>query len=331
MRKSFLRTFAAALTAAAVLVLPVRFAAAQVETYPNRPVRFVVPLLPGGGNDFLARLFAERMQSTLGQPVVVENKPGAGGNIGAEFVARQPADGYTLLMASTTQVVNLSFFAKLPYHPIRDFEPIALAATIPYVLAVNSNTAVHSMKDFIALARAKPGMITYATPGIGTPHHLAAELLKSMTGIDMVHVPYKGASGIVAALLAGDVTITIGAINSLLPHFRSGRLRPVAVAAGSPTPLLPGVPTIAEALPLPGYEIKNWYGVLAPAGTPRPIVDRLNAEINRILSDPQIVNEKLSPSGFVPLGTTPERFMEIMKEDVVKYAKIAKDARIRPE
>jgi len=331
LRKSFLRTFAAALTAAAVLALPVRFAAAQVETYPNRPVRFVVPLLPGGGNDFLARLFADRLQPALGQPVVVENKPGAGGNIGAEFVARQPADGYTLLMASTTQVVNLSFFAKLPYHPIRDFEPIALAATIPYVLAVNSNTAVHSMKDFIALARAKPGMITYATPGIGTPHHLAAELLKSMTGIDMVHVPYKGASGIVAALLAGDVTITIGAINSLLPHFRSGRLRPVAVAAGSPTPLLPGVPTIAEALPLPGYEIKNWYGVLAPAGTPRPIVDRLNAEINRILGDPRVINEKLSPNGFVPLGTTPEHFTEIMKEDVVKYAKIAKDARIRPE
>ena len=331
MRKSFLRTFAAALTAAAVLVLPVRFAAAQVETYPNRPVRFVVPLLPGGGNDFLARLFADRLQPALGQPVVVENKPGAGGNIGAEFVARQPADGYTLLMASTTQVVNLSFFAKLPYHPIRDFEPIALAATIPYVLAVNSNTAVHSMKDFIALARAKPGMITYATPGIGTPHHLAAELLKSMTGIDMVHVPYKGASGIVAALLAGDVTITIGAINSLLPHFRSGRLRPVAVAAGSPTPLLPGVPTIAEALPLPGYEIKNWYGVLAPAGTPRPIVDRLNAEINRILGDPQIISEKLAPNGFVSLATTPERFREVMKEDVVKYAKIAKDAKIQPQ
>ena len=319
------------LAAAVVVALPVRFAEAQVETYPNRPVRFVVPLLPGGGNDYLARLFAERMQPTLGQPVVVENKPGAGGNIGAEFVARQPADGYTLLMASTTQVVNLSFFAKLPYHPIRDFEPVALAATIPYVLAVNSNTTVHTIRDFIALARAKPGMVTYATPGIGTPHHLAAELLKSMTGIDMVHVPYKGASGIVTALLAGDVTTTIGAINSLLPHIRSGRLRPVAVASAAPTTLLPEVPTIAEALPLPGYEIKNWYGVLAPAGTPRPIVDRLNAEINRILGDPQIINEKLSPNGFVPLGTTPERFMEIMKEDVVKYAKIAKDAHIRPE
>lgn len=322
---------AAILAAAAVLALPGNFAEAQVGTYPNRPVRFVVPLLPGGGNDFLARLFAERMQATLGQPVVVENKPGAGGNIGTEFVARQPADGYTILMASTTQVVNLSFFAKLPYHPIRDFEPVALAATIPYVLAVNSNTAVYTIRDFIALARAKPGMITYATPGIGTPHHLAAELLMSMTGIDMVHVPYKGASGLVTALLAGDVTTTIGAINSLLPHFRSGRLRPVAVAAGSPTTLLPEVPTIAVALPLPGYEVKNWYGVLAPAGTPRPIVDRLNAEINRILSDPQIINEKLGPNGFVPLGTTPEHFMEIMKQDVVKYAKIAKDARIRPE
>ena len=331
MKRSLSRQIAAALAAAAVLALPGKFAEAQVESYPNRPIRFVVPLLPGGGNDFLARLFADRLQPTFGQPVVVENKPGAGGNIGAEFVARQPADGYTILMASTTQVVNLSFFAKLPYHPIRDFEPVALAATIPYVLAVNSNTSVHTIRDFIALARAKPGMVTYATPGIGTPHHLAAELLKSMTGIDMVHVPYKGASGIVAALLAGDVTITIGAINSLLPHFRSGRLRPVAVAAGSPTPLLPGVPTIAEALPLPGYEIKNWYGVLAPAGTPQPIVDRLNAEINRILRDPQVISERLAPNGFVSLATTPERFREVMKEDVVKYAKIAKDAKIQPQ
>ena len=192
--QSFSRRVAVVLAAAVVLVLPVRFSEAQVGTYPNRPTRFVVPLLPGGGNDFLARLFAERMQSTLGQPVVVENKPGAGGNIGTEFVARQPADGYTLLMASSTLVINPSFFAKLPYDPIRNFEPVALVATTPFVLAVNSNTPVYSMKDFIALARTKPGMITYATPGIGTAQHLASELLNTMTGIDMVHVPYKGGS-----------------------------------------------------------------------------------------------------------------------------------------
>ena len=325
----FPQRVAVVLAAVAVLALPVRFAEAQVGAYPNRPIRFVVPLLPGGGNDFLGRLFAERMQPVLGQPVVVENKPGAGGNIGTEFVARQPGDGYTLLMASTAHVTNPSFFAKLSYDPIRDFEPITLVASSPFVLAVNSNTAVHSMKDFIALARAKPGAITYASTGIGSTQHFASELLKSMAGIDMVHVPYKGGAGLVAALVAGEVTTAVSAMNSLLPHFRSGRLRAIAVATGSPVTLLPEVPTIAQTVP--GYEIKQWYGVLAPAGTPRPIIDRLNAEINRILGDAQVVKEKLNPIGMVALGSTPESFMAVMKEDVMKYAKIAKDARIRPD
>jgi len=269
------------------------------------------------------------LQSVLGKPVVVENKPGAGGNIGTEFVARQPADGYTLLMATSTLVINPNFFAKLPYDPIRTFEPIALVATTPFVLAVHSSMPVHSIKDFIVLARSKPGMINYGTPGIGTAQHLGSELLKTMTGIDMVHVPYKGGAAVVAALLSGEVTTTVGAVNSLLSHFRSGRLRPLAMASGSRVTLLPEIPTIAEALPLPGYEIRNWYGVLAPAGTPRPIVNRLNAQINAVLGDPQVVKEKLNPLGMVALGTSPEGFMAIIKEDLVKYAKIAKDAHIQ--
>lgn len=321
----------AAVVLAAVLALQGRLSEAQVGTYPIRPIRFVVPLLPGGGNDLLARLFAERMQSALGQPVVVENKPGAGGNIGTEFVARQPADGYTLLMATSTLVINPSFFAKLPYDPIRTFEPITLVATTPFVLAVNANTPAHSMKDFIAFARSKPGVVSYATPGIGTAQHLASELLKTMTGIDMVHVPYKGGSAVVAALVSGEVTATISPVHSLLPHFRAGRLRPLAMASASRITLLPEISTIAEALPLPGYEIRNWFGVLAPAGTPRPIVDRLNAEINAVIGDPQVVKEKLNPMGMVALGTSPEGFMAIIKEDLVKYAKIAKDARIKRE
>ncbi|MBI2318691.1 MAG: hypothetical protein HYU75_17300 [Betaproteobacteria bacterium] len=174
-------------------------------------------------------------------------------------------------------------------------------------------------------------MVSYATPGIGTAQHLASELLKTMTGIDMVHVPYKGGSAVVAALVSGEVTATISPVHSLLPHFRAGRLRPLAMASASRITLLPEISTIAEALPLPGYEIRNWFGVLAPAGTPRPIVDRLNAEINAVIGDPQVVKEKLNPMGMVALGTSPEGFMAIIKEDLVKYAKIAKDARIKRE
>jgi len=317
-----------ALALSAVLALPVGEAAAQAA-WPSRPIRFIVPFPPGGSNDVMARLFAEHLPASLGQPVVVENKPGAGGNIATEFVARQPADGHTLLLSSNTHLVNAIFFAKLPYDPIGDFQTVSLVATLPFVLTVNSNLPATTVKEFIAYVKAKPGA-TFATAGIGTPHHLAAELLKTMTGIEIVHVPYKGAAFLIPALLAGEVTFSIAAINSLLPHYKSGRLRPIAVANETRTPLLPDVPTIAEA-GLPGYALDIWLGVLVRAGTPGPIVDRLNAEINRIIQDPRIVAEKLNPIGLTPAGTTPERYMEIMKSDLVKYTKIAKDAGIKAE
>lgn len=304
---------------------------AQGATWPARLVRIVVPLPPGGSNDFLARLLADQLQARLGQAVVVENKPGGGGNIATEYVARQPADGYTLLLTPNSLVINVSFFAKLPYDPIKDFEPITLLGSVPFLLAVNASTPVNSMTEFLSYARANPGKLTYGTAGIGQPHHLAAELLRSTTGIDIVHVPYKGAAGIVPALLAGEISFTIGAINSLLPHFRTGKLRAIAVAGATRTALLPDTPTIAEAVPLPGYELEAWVGVLAPAGTPRPIIDRLNAEMNRIVRDPQIIREKLTPIGIEPLGTSPERFMEVIKTDLTKYAKIARDAGVKPE
>jgi len=313
----------------AVLALPLGETAAQA-TWPSRPIRFTVPLPPGGANDLLARVFAERLQTNLGQPVIVENKPGAGGNVGTEFVAKQPADGHSLLLSSNTHVINVNFFAKLPYDPIKDFEPVTLVATIPFVLTVNPNLPVHNMKEFLTYVRAHPGS-TYGTAGIGTPHHLGAELLKTMTGVDIVHVPYKGAAFLVPALLTGEVTFSIASISSLVGHFKTGRLRPIAVAMETRTPLLPDVPTMAEAGPLPGYAIDVWFGVLAPAGTPRTIVDRLNAEINRVLRDPQVVKDRLAPAGLSPVGTTPERYMEIMKADLVKYAKITKDAGIKPD
>lgn len=323
------RSFVA--SAAALAALPHFSAWAQSGVWPNRPIKFIVPLTPGGANDLLARLFAERLQPVLGQPVVVENKPGAGGNIGMEFVAKQPGDGYTLLLSANTHVIIPNFFVKLSYDTIKDFEPISLVGSVPFLLAVNASTPINTLKEFLAMARAKPGSVTYGTAGIGTPHHLASELLKTMTGIDIVHVPYKGAAGLVPALLSGEITCTIGAINSLLPHIRSGKLRPIAAAAATRMSMLPDVPTMAEAGPLPGYNVDVWFGVLASAGTPRAIVDRLNIEINKIVRDPQIVKDRLNPIGIEAVGTTPERFMEIMKTDLAKYARIAKDADIKPE
>ena len=303
---------------------------AQQPSWPNLPVKIIVPQAPGGGTDALARTLIERLQAVFGQPFVVENKTGAGGNIGTDFVAKQKPDGHTLLLTTNTHVTNVSFFAQLPYDPVADFTPVSLIASVPFVMTVNASSPYRSVKDLIDAARAKPGTLSYASGGIGTPHQLGAELFKSMTGIDLIHVPYKGSAPAVVALLSNEVAVSISAINSMLPHIRSGKLRALAVATANRTPLLPDVPTIAEAASLPGYEIDIWYGVLAPAGTPRPIVDRLNAEINKIMRDPQVM-EKLVPQGLEPVGSTPERLAATIKSDLVKYKKIAKDANITPE
>lgn len=314
---------------AALLVLPGPEALAQ--QWPSRPIRFVVPLPPGGSPDYLARLLAEHLQSTLGQPFVVENKPGAAGNIARDFVAKAPADGYTILMSESAHVMSAAVGAKLPYDPINDFQPVSLAATIPFGLTVNSGMPVHTLNEFLAYARKSPKPLTYGTAGIGAPHHFAVELLRSMTGINVVHVPYKGSAGIIPALLSGEIDFTIAAENSLLPHYRSGKLRPIAIAASKRTAILPDVPTIAEAGPLPGYAVDVWLGVMAPAGTPRPIVDRLNAEINKVVRDPQTVRDRMNTVGLEPVGSTPEELLDVMKTELAKYTKLARDANIKPE
>ncbi len=304
---------------------------AAAQAWPARPVKFVVPLPPGGSPDYLARLLAERLQLALGQPLVVENRPGAAGNIARDFVAKSAADGYTILMSESAHVMSAAVVARLPYDPIKDFAPISLAATIPFGLTVNSSMPVRSLKEFIEYAKASPRALTYGTAGIGAPHHFAVELLRSATGINVVHVPYKGSAGIIPALLSNEIDFTIAAVNSLLPHFKSGRLRPVAMAGSSRTAILPEVPTIAEAGPLPGYAVDVWLGVMAPAGTPRSIVDRLNGEINRSVRDPQVIKDRLMPVGLEPVGSTPEQLLETMKTELAKYAKIAREAGIRPE
>jgi tripartite-type tricarboxylate transporter receptor subunit TctC len=313
----------------AVLALPGGEAAAQ--QWPSHSIRFVVPLPPGGSPDYLSRLLAERLQPALGQPLVVENKPGAAGNIARDFVAKAPADGYTILMSESAHVMSAAVVAKLPYDPIKDFEPISLAATIPFGLTVNSSMPVHSLKEFIEYTKKSPKPLTYGTAGVGSPHHLAVELLRSMTEINVVHVPYKGSAGIIPALLSGEIDFTIAAVNSLLPHFKSGKLRPIAMAGSSRTAALPDVPTIAEAGPLPGYAVNVWLGVMAPAGTPRPIIDRLNAEINKVVRDPQVVKERLNTVGLEAVGSTPEQLLEVMKSELAMYTKVAREAHIKPE
>jgi tripartite-type tricarboxylate transporter receptor subunit TctC len=320
-----------ALVLGAVLALVAGASAAQSGAWPNRPIRLIVPLPPGGSPDYLSRLLAERLQPVLGQPLVVENRPGAAGNIAREFVARQPADGYTIVMSESAHVMSAAVVKKLPYDPIKDFEPISLAATIPFGLTVNTSMPVKSLKEFLDYAKAAPRPLTYGTAGVGAPHHFAAELLRSMTGIKIVHVPYKGSAGIIPALLTGEIDFTIGAVNSLLPHFKTGKLRPIAVAGASRTAILPDVPTIAEAGPLPGYAVNIWLGVMAPANTPRPIIDRLNGEIVRIVRDPQVIKERLTPVGLASVGSTPEQLLAVMKEELAKYTKIARDAGIRPD
>lgn len=333
--KSVVRTIVLRVAAAGALTTTLAFilapSPAAAQSYPNRPVRMVVPLPPGGANDLLARLFTERLGAALGQPIIVENRPGAGGNVGTAYVANQPGDGHTLLISSSTHVVNQSFFAKLPYDPIRDFEPVTQAVTVPFVMVVNAAVAATDLNQLLALARAKPGTVTYGTAGIGTPHHLAAEMLRTLAGVDIVHVLYKGAGGLMPALISGEVTFSIAGAAPVLPHIRSNKLRALATAGATRTKVLPEVPTIAEAGPLPGYQIDVWLGVLAPRGTPRAIVDRLNAEIVKIIRDPQIEQERLLPVGMESVGSTPERLLEVMKADLVKYADIARSANIRPE
>src|SRR5581483_10159287 len=298
-RRSFILAAVAAAAAHAGL--------APAQAWPARPMRIIVPLPPGGSPDYMARLLSEKLQPVLGQPLVVENKPGASGHIARDFVAKAPADSYTLLMTEASHVISAAVGAKLPYDPINDFQPIALIATIPFGLTVNSKTPVHTLREFIDYAKASPRPLTYGTAGVGAPHHFAVELLRAETGIKVTHVPYKGSAGIIPALLSGEIDFTIAAVNSLLPHFKSGKLRPIAIAGSTRTSVLPDIPTIAEAGPFPGYSMDIWLGVMAPARTPRPIIDRLNTEINRIVRDPQVIKERMSTVGLEPLGSTPRR------------------------
>ncbi len=315
----------AALFAAALLPLQAR---AQ-SNYPDRPIRFIVPNPPGGGNDLLARELAQEMQKRMGQPVVIENRPGAGGNIGAEAVAKAAPDGYTILMAANTFVINPSLMKQLPFDVARDFQPLTLAGMITFALVVTPGLPATNVSELIAHLKANPGKVNYATPGSGTPHHLATELFMSMTGTQMIQVPFKGAGQMVPELLAGRVQVIFGAINSLIPHMKAGKLRGLAVLSGNRAGITPELPTVAEA-GLPGYAVDSWYGVLAPAGIPKDVLAKLAGTLIDISKSTEF-KAKMAPHGIDMVGSTPEAFAQTMRDDQVRWAKVVKDAGIKPE
>ncbi len=294
--------------------------------YPAKPIRLVSVHAPGGGGDTLSRLMASKLSAALGQPVVVENKPGGSTMIGAEFVAKAPADGYTLLMASvTTLSINPGMFAKMPYDPVRDFTPVSIVASMPFFVTVNPQVEAKNLKELIALAKAKPGTLNFGSPGSGSSAHLAGALLASMAGIDFVHVPYKGATAALTDVLAGRVQIFLDSIS--LPHVKAGKLRALAVTSRARSALMPDLPTVAEA-GVPGYEATVWYGIVAPAGTPNDIVRRLNEEVNKALKQPDAIAAIGALAGD-PAGNTPEEFARIIQADMATWAKVIKESGAR--
>jgi tripartite-type tricarboxylate transporter receptor subunit TctC len=305
-------------------------AMAQATAFPTKPVKIVVPFPPGGGNDAFARHVGQMLTDSWKQQVIIENRPGAGGNIGTSMAAKSPADGYTLLLGHTgTMSINPGLYAKLPYDPQKDFVPVAAVASTPLLLVVHPGVKVNSLKDLIALAKAKPTELNYASSGNGTGAHLAGELLKSMAKIEIMHVPYKGTGPATADLLGGQVQMSFGVIPTVLPHVKAGALKAIAVTGPSRLPSLPNVPTMAEA-GLPGYESTLTYGILAPAGTPEPIVKEINAQITRAVATPKL-KELLAAEGATTLSISQAQYAALIKAEAAKWDKVIKDGGIKPE
>jgi len=291
-------------------------------------VRLINPYQAGGGVDMIARLFAAKFQERWGQPVVVESKVGAGGNVGADFVAKSPADGYTLLLTPSTLTTNPYFYAKMPYDVQKDLAPISLVVSQAFYLVATNSFAPRTVPELIAYARANPGKISYATPGIGTPQHLGGELFKSMTGTDLVHVPYKGQLPAITDVISGQVQITLTTLNQALPLIRANKLHGIAIASRQRASSLKDVPTIAETLP--GFEVDTWYGLFATGGTPEAIIQQLAAETQRIAPMPDI-QEKLVPLGFEVRTSTPQELRALIAADLAKWGKVVRTAGIKVE
>ena len=295
--------------------------AASAQTYPSKPIRIVVGVPPGGATDIVARLVGQKMGEQTGQTVVIDNRGGAGGNIGAELVAKSAPDGYTLFLATIgTMTINPWLYKNMPFDTLRDFAAISQLTSMPQVLVVHPSVPAKSTKELIAYAKANPGKLNFASGGSGTAIHLAGELFKTMAGVDMVHVAYKGAAPAMTDLLSGQVSLMFDQILSAFPHVKSGKLRALAVTTEKRSPAAPELPTIAEAA-LPGYAVTTWHGLLAPAGTPRPVVQRLNAEAVKALQAPDL-RERFASQGVDPVSSTPEQFAAFMKTELEKWRKV---------
>ena len=306
----------------------VGFSTAHAQSWPSKPVRIIVPFPPGGTTDIVARSLGVELQRMWGQPVIIENRAGAGGNVGAEAVARSPNDGYTLLMGTVgTHAINAPLFAqngnKMPFDPVKDFVPITLAAGVPNVMVVHPKVPVNSVNEFIAYAKANPGKLNMASSGNGTSIHLTGELFKTMTGTYMVHLPYRGSAPAMNDLLAGNTNVMFDNLPSALPHIKSGRLKALAVTSLVRSPALPDTPTIEEAANLKGFDASSWFGLFAPAGTSRTIVDKIQADVAKALAMPE-VRERFVAQGAQPSGSTPDQFAAFIHAETDKWTKVVK-------
>jgi tripartite-type tricarboxylate transporter receptor subunit TctC len=290
------------------------------QPYPSRPIKIVVPYGVGGPADIYARFIGARMQDTVGQPVVVEDRPGAGSIVGTDYVAKSPPDGYTLLMMSNTHTVNETLIAKKPFDLMRDFAPITGVNYSDLLMVIHPSVPASSVKEFIALAKSKPGALNYASSGNGTPYHMAAEMFKALAGVDLVHIPHKGSDGARNSILGGQVQMMFDAVPTMAANARAGKVKALATSGAKRSPVTPDVPTVAEA-GVPGYESGIWIGLMAPAGTPRPVLERLNAEVNKIVNSAQ-VKETWAKQGAYPMGMSIDQFDKFLRSEIVKWRKV---------
>ncbi|QNN57331.1 tripartite tricarboxylate transporter substrate binding protein [Diaphorobacter ruginosibacter] len=327
-RRSLVLLAGAAALAGAGLI-PAAAGAQQPEAHwPSKPIKWIVPFPPGGAMDVIARTLGDKIGRELGQAVVVENRPGAGGNIGADYVAKQPADGYTVMITSIGMATNKALYAKLSYDPVKDFAPISLLAVVPNVLVVNTGkNPDKSVKEVIAHAKKEPGKLTYASAGNGTSIHLAGEVFASMAGVNILHVPYKGSGPAITDMLGGQIDLMFDSITSARPHIQAGKLRALGVTTSKRSSALPDVPTIAEA-GVPGYEVSPWFAAFAPAGTPPEIVSRLNKVMNDAMKQPDTL-KKLESVGAEPIGSTPQELAAHLDKELDRWGKLIKERNIR--
>jgi tripartite-type tricarboxylate transporter receptor subunit TctC len=319
------------LAAVAAALLPSVFAApVAAQEYPVKPVRFVIAFSPAGPSDILTRIVGSKLAEAMGQVFIFDNRPGAGGNLAGEIVAKAPPDGYTLLMGNNSILAtNASLYKNMSYDPVKDLAPVALLASQPNILVVHPSLPVRSVRELIAFAKAHPGELNYASSGSGAAAHLAAELFKSMAGVQMVHIPYKGASPALIDMLAGQCQVMFATALSVQPYLQSNRLRPLAVSTAKRARIMPNLPTVAEA-GVPGFEATTWHGVVSTAGTPPAVINKLNAEINKVLKLPD-VNATLTRQGAEVLGGTPQEFAAYIKAEIPKWAKVVKASGARPD